>query len=117
MMAQLRMASVSNMKQCNISNSLHKYSYEFNFNRRACAIADPENEEVIVTGGYHTLTKVSIYNKNGHQRDLPDLSKGRSEHACSSFIYDQIKVSKITNKCEIKVSTSLHYHFNYFIRF
>ena len=88
------MASVSNMKQCNISNSLNKYSYEFNFisNRRACAIADPQNEEVIVTGGYHTLTKVSIYNKNGHQRDLPDLSKGRAEHACSSFIYDQTKV-------------------------
>ena len=88
------MASVSNMKQCNISNSLNSYSYEFNFisNRRACAIADPQNEEVIVTGGYHTLTKVSIYNKNGHQRDLPDLSKGRDEHACSSFIYDQTKV-------------------------
>ena len=94
MMAQLRMASVSNMKQCNISNSLNNYSYEFNFisNRRACAIADPQNEEVIVTGGYHTLTKVSIYNKNGHQRDLPDLSKGRAEHACSSFIYNQMKV-------------------------
>ena len=94
MMAQLRMASVSNMKQCNISNSLNNYSYEFNFisNRRACAIADPQNEEVIVTGGHYTLTKVSIYNKNGHQRDLPDLSKGRAEHACSSFIYNQMKV-------------------------
>ena len=98
------MASVSNMKQCNISNSLNNYSYEFNFisNRRACAIADPENEEVIVTGGHYTLTKVSIYNKNGHQRDLPDLSKGRDEHACSSFIYDQTKV-RYTNKFEIKV--------------
>ena len=96
------MASVSHMIQSNISNSLHKYSYEFNFNRRACAIADPENEEVIVTGGHYTLTKVSIYNKNGHQRDLPDLSKGRDEHACSSFIYDQTKV-RYTNKFEIKV--------------
>ena len=80
------------MIQSKISNSLNKYSYEFNFNRRACAIADPENEEVIVTGGHYTLKKVSIYNKNGHQRDLPDLSKGRDEHACSSFIYDQTKV-------------------------
>ena len=59
----------------------------------ACAIPDPDNEEVIITGGSYTMTTVSVYSEAGHQRDLADLRQGRSMHACSSFtIGGDIKV-------------------------
>ena len=55
------------------------------YDRRACAIPDPDNEEVIITGGWDTWSTVSVYNTEGHQRDLADLREGRSFHACSMF--------------------------------
>ena len=58
----------------------------------ACAISDSENEEVIITGGFHTRTTVSVYSDAGHQQDLADLRAGRFQHACSGFIYDEKKV-------------------------
>ena len=66
----------------------------FKSDRRACAIPDPDNEEVIITGGWYldTQTPVSVYNKAGHQRDLADLNTGRYLHACTSFIYQNTKV-------------------------
>ena len=63
--------------------------------RRACAIPDPDNDEVIITGGYYTRTTVSIYNKDGYQGDLADLRNGRFDHACSMFDQDGKKVSLI----------------------
>ena len=60
--------------------------------REACAIPDPDNDEVVITGGYHTKTTVSVYNKAGHQRDLARLNTGRRNHACTSFIYQNTKV-------------------------
>ena len=52
--------------------------------REACAIPDPDNDEVVITGGHLTLTTVSVYNKAGHQRDLEDLRTGRLYHTCTS---------------------------------
>ena len=59
--------------------------------REACAIPDPDNEEVVITGG-STKKRVSVYNKAGHQRDLADLNTGRRAHACSGFTYGEKKV-------------------------
>ena len=70
-----------------------KYCVNFKSDRLACAIPDPDNEEVIIAGGWDTLTRVSVYNKAGHQRDLTDLRQGRAWHACSGFIYGEKKVS------------------------
>ena len=64
----------------------------FKSDRRACAIPDPDNEEVIFTGGWYTRTRVSVYNKAGHQRDLANLKQGRYQHACSGFIYGEKRV-------------------------
>ena len=58
----------------------------------ACAIPDPDNEEVIITGGTSTMKTVSVYSKAGHQRDLADLNTGRRVHACSGFTYGEKKV-------------------------
>ena len=69
----------------------------FKSDRRACAIPDPDNEEVIFTGGLSIRTRVSVYNKAGHQRDLADLRQGRYFHACSGFIFEEKKVIIETN--------------------
>ena len=69
-----------------------KYFVNSISDRDACAIPDPDNEEVIITGGYYTRTTVSVYNKAGHQRDLASLNAGRRYHACTSFIYQNTKV-------------------------
>ena len=54
--------------------------------RDACAIADPENMTVIITGGSYTPETVSVYGLNGWIEDLPPLHVGRKDHACTSFI-------------------------------
>ena len=69
-----------------------KNCVNFISDREACAIPDPDNEEVIITGGFYTMTRVSVYNKAGHQRDLANLNTGRGSHACTSFIYQNTKV-------------------------
>ena len=69
-----------------------KNCVNFISDREACAIPDPDNDEVVITGGHLTLTTVSVYNKAGHQRDLASLNAGRRYHACTSFIYQNTKV-------------------------
>ena len=64
----------------------------FIFVRSACAIPDPDNEELIITGGWDTMTKATVYNEDGWQRDLPSFSEGRRHHACSSFLNKEKKV-------------------------
>ena len=92
-MGQWRMGSVSNMIQGKINNDNNlELCVKFISDREACAIPDPDNEEVIITGGRHTMTTVSVYNKAGHQRDLASLNTGRRNHACTSFIYQNTKV-------------------------
>ena len=51
----------------------------------ACAMADLDSDELIITGGVDIKKRVSVYNKDGHQRDLADLNQGRESHACSIF--------------------------------
>ena len=54
--------------------------------RDACAITDPDNITVILTGGSYTPETVSVYGLNGWIEDLPPLNVGRKDHACTSFI-------------------------------
>ena len=53
--------------------------------RGACSITNGE-EEVIITGGYFTLSTVSVYNLDGWTGDLPSLNTGRYYHACGKYI-------------------------------
>ena len=72
---------------------------QFIFDRYACAIPDQEEEEVIITGGYDTLTTVSVYNETGGQRDLAPLNQGRQNHACGSYVNGGKKVNHIMYAC------------------
>ena len=47
-----------------------KYCVKFIFDRDGCAIPDPDNEEVIITGGEQGKRTVAVYSKAGHQRYL-----------------------------------------------
>ena len=55
---------------------------------------DPDNEEVIITGGNYgdTETKVSVYSEAGWKRDLAPLNHGRRWHACGGYINGGKKV-------------------------
>ena len=63
--------------------------------RHACAIPDPDNEEVIITGGVYTLKTVSVYSEAGWQRDLASLNQGRYWHGCGSYTNGGKKVNQI----------------------
>ena len=56
--------------------------------RSACAIEFPD--VLILTGGTHTRSKVSVYNMGndspGYLSDLPDLQVGRADHGCGHYI-------------------------------
>ena len=71
--------------------------------------------EVIITGGWGSKTKVSVYSKAGHQRDLADLNTVRYLHACSRFIFEENKV-KVTIGIKIfriihKIVFIFYYHY------
>ena len=53
----------------------------------ACTI--PDEDAVIISGGYDTLTTVSVYSPQGWQQNLPPLNTGRYSHACSSYWSDE----------------------------
>ena len=60
-------------------------------------MADPDTEEVIITGGWDQvttggLTTVQVYTEAGWQRDLPPMTVGRRQHACASFKHGDKKV-------------------------
>ena len=62
----------------------------FTCNSYACGVPDPDTDELIITGGWDTLTTgglttVSVYTEAGWQRDLPPMAVGRRQHACASF--------------------------------
>ena len=61
--------------------------------RGACAIEDPDNQKVIITGGGWTRTTVSIYGLQGWLEDLQPLNTGRYWHACSSYLSGMTRVS------------------------
>ena len=62
--------------------------------RFACSISDPDNNEVIITGGDNNRKKVSVYNELRWQRDLAPLNQERSYHGCGSYRNGGKKVSK-----------------------
>ena len=62
------------------------------FFRQACAIPDPDSEEVIITGGMDHRKLVSVYSEAGWQRDLTSLNQGRKLHACGSYVNGGKKV-------------------------
>ena len=41
---------------------------------------------VVVTGGYHTMTKVTQYDMTGYKGELNELQTGRSRHACGHYV-------------------------------
>ena len=43
-------------------------------------------EMVILTGGYYTENKVTVYNTEGWVEDWAQLQTGRYWHACGHFI-------------------------------
>lgn len=59
----------------------------------ACAIPDPENNELILTGGWGQGGKVRVYGESGWKRDMPSLNQGRFGHGCTSFIQNGKRVS------------------------
>ena len=63
--------------------------------RNACPISDPEKGELIITGGWYTLNKVSVYSEAGWQRDLASLNQGRMDHACGSYVKGGKKVKHL----------------------
>ena len=60
--------------------------------RNACAIPDPDNEELIITGGTHTMSTVSVYREDGWVKDLASLGVGRRGHGCARYIKGGKKV-------------------------
>ena len=62
---------------------------------KACAIPDTVNgDNVVITGGVKTRDKVSVYNVQGWQEDLPPLNTGREQHACTSYVSGGKRVEK-----------------------
>ena len=63
--------------------------------RDSCAIADLDNDTVIITGGswMNTNQIVSVYNEEGHVGNLENLNPGRHHHACTSYTSNGSKVS------------------------
>ena len=51
--------------------------------RHACSIS--LGDEVVLTGGSDTKTRVSLYNKDGWVRDMPSLNTGRIGHGCTTY--------------------------------
>ena len=75
---------------------------------RACPIPDPDNEEVIITGGYHAMKIVSVYSKAGWQRDLTSLNQGRRYHACGSYVNGGKKVNQINRIYAFGAASNIH---------
>ena len=67
---------------------------------RACSI--PLGDEVILTGGWHTMTTVSRYDKDGWVEDMPSLKRGRHSHGCTAFVSGGEQVRLDNNKMMIE---------------
>ena len=51
----------------------------------ACAVADPDTDTVILTGGWGTLTRAWRYGTQGLEAELPSLGVGRFWHGCAGY--------------------------------
>ena len=57
---------------------------------------------MILTGGFHSLNRVSEYSETGFTRDLPQLLQGRFSHGCSYFENEEgTKVDIDSNSCGV----------------
>ena len=57
---------------------------------------------MILTGGQHSLNRVSEYSESGFTRDLPQLQQGREFHGCSYFENEEgTKVDIDSNSCGV----------------
>ena len=50
------------------------------------------DDQLIVTGGYYTLTRVDVYTINGWSSELPQLITGRYHHGCGQYINSDDKM-------------------------
>ena len=92
----------SNITQCKQHPTINYILFiNFKSDRYSCAIPDPDNDEVFITGGAYARTTVSVYNKDGHLQDLADLRQGRFYHACSMFDGNDGN-EKVNDKCKYK---------------
>ena len=66
------------------NNNLQLQNVDNNLLRYACSIS-PDDDTMIMTGGYDTLKTVSLYDRQGWSRDLANLNTGRKSHACGHF--------------------------------
>jgi len=55
----------------------------------ACSIELPDM--FILTGGEHSMKKVSQYSTSGWMDDLPELNEGRNDHGCGYFYNDNME--------------------------
>ena len=62
--------------------------------RAACAIPDPDDASVVLTGGWFTRNKVSRYNRSGWVEDLANMTEGRFGHGCAGYMMDGELVSR-----------------------
>ena len=54
----------------------------------SCAMSD-EAGSLVITGGFEgrkAVARVSLYNEEGFQSDLPSLNTARAGHGCASFV-------------------------------
>ena len=74
------------------------------FRDNACAISDPENQRVIITGGggpqVMISNNVTVYGHQGWIEDLPNLQYSRTEHGCTSYLSKGKRVSVLYSKDE-----------------
>lgn len=47
---------------------------------------------VIITGGFYTETRTTLYNSEGFLEDWPSLNRGRFYHACGHFVNSDNRV-------------------------
>ena len=78
------------------------------YHRWACSIQDKDTNTFVVTGGKETSRKVSSYNQDGWQEDLPDLKNGRWSHGCSNFVSGE---SETVMQVNFNKSLMFNFHF------
>ena len=81
------------------------------YHRWACSIPDKDTNTFVVTGGKETSVKVSRYNQEGWQEDLPDLKNGRWSHGCSNFVSGESET--VNASFNFNISISLIFIFRY----
>ncbi len=85
------------------------------FRGNACAISDPENQQVIITGGgdpeIEITANVTVYGHRGWVEDLPNMNYKRAEHGCTSYLSQGKRVSLLSHDISSEsVYTSLSRH-------